>query len=290
MHTSDLVLLVAFSGLGLGPEQFVVDFRPGTSLPAELVPRNGRAARLTHSAPGGLQVLLPATRKDLDQVALDTTFGIGGNLDIVATYEIMKSDLPEEGYGIGLMLSIKSATPKKQGRVGWMLRGGGKEVAVWDQGEAKADDKMNFKGGEEKWASRLGRLRLRRTGETLEYSIARGVVGDNFQVLHRWQFGSSDIDLVSLLAFTEKRPKTLEARWLDLSVQGDELLRGDQKSRPAIGSSQSSPSSHPSEPSQASHLLWIGLLAGFVIVFGGLFRLWKHKHKKVHRTDMGPVP
>ena len=174
MHLSDLFLVVALSGVGQAARAVHRRLSCGQAAAGGA---RFRAAVLAeheerHRAAGGLQVLLPANRKDLDQVALDTTFGVGGDFDIVATYEIMKADAQAEELQVGVMLSVKSAQVQKQGRVGWMLREGGKEVAVWDQGEAKTGDKMSFLNGAAKWDARLGRLRLRRTGESLEQSIA----------------------------------------------------------------------------------------------------------------------
>jgi serine/threonine-protein kinase len=213
-------------------EKFSVDFRAGKPLPAELAPRTPLAASRTNIAPGGLRIDMPADRKDLGPVALDTAFGIRGDFDIVATYEILKADAPVAGDGIGVLIGIQSAPIRREAWVGWMLRGVDKEVAQWHRGEAKAGEVMNIEGGEEKWASRLGRLRLQRRGKLLEYSIAPGVAGDDFQRLSRWVYGDSDIQFASLIAGTNGQAKALDARWLDLSVTADKLLHREAPKPP----------------------------------------------------------
>ena len=65
----------------------------------------------------------------------------------------------------------------------------------------------------------VGRLRLKRTGTILHYLWASGTAGDGFTEFHHCDFGAEDVERITLVGATGRKPRSLDVRWLDFQVR-----------------------------------------------------------------------
>ena len=107
------------------------DFRGGR-LPAELtVLDDGRFVKPT---PEGLRMTLPKDRADLGPARVVTSFGVGGDFEITAAFEILRAEEPSGGYGVGPVCASTRSAPRPpwRRRHGWCVNGAGtKPPRLW---------------------------------------------------------------------------------------------------------------------------------------------------------------
>lgn len=220
------IVLAALAHAGSNDiQEWYLDFRNERSLPLTVGTRDPRMDDWVRLGPEGLRVTLPAQRKKLHPVALDTDIGVRGDFEITAAYEVLYADVPEKGFGVGVLLGIRKASVDHQeARLGWLVRAKGLKVSVWDRSELQSDGQRKFSGGAVPFpAGKVGRLRLKRTGSQLQYLIAEGLDGDNFQAVKEWEFGPEDVERVALVVGTGRERRNFDVRWLDLRIRATKV-------------------------------------------------------------------
>jgi len=198
-------------------EQLVHDFR-GRPLPPEMVRFGSLEDRFITEEAEGLRITLPVNRADLGAMGLSLPVGVEGDFEITLAFEILKADdLPpsSRSYGRGLLMSVNEAA-----RVGRLVRPNGSEVVTWDRW-ATVDGNQVFLSGASPGTARAGRLGLKRIGTTLLFLWSPEIVGDNFEEIHRCEFGANDITLLrlELSGNADRRPGALDVRLLELKVR-----------------------------------------------------------------------
>jgi len=212
----------------------------------------------------GLRVILPAERQALAPVSLVSKFAIRGNFEITATYQIHNAAEPESGmgtgFGVGVTIRIEKVHPLKDAAtVGWVLRPGGKKVAVWNRAYDSGEEKPKVKGGEVPMSAASGRLRLKRVGPKLEYLVAKGTEED-FLSINQNDFGTEDLERVLLQVVTGQQKRAIDASWIDIRIKGDGL--------PTVAM-----------PRGSASAFWIavGVVGTIVLAAGG--SRWHHRRK-----------
>jgi hypothetical protein len=183
-----------------------MDAAPGT---VKLVQPDKRGLRFT--VPNGLG----------EGPAVATKFGVHGDFEITATFEVLSRVRPDVGYGMGPDMVIKPP--------------GGWDKFASISRFIKPDD-MVFSmvhkekvGDKEKWNARLqptqatsGRLRLVRVGPILHYQLAEGD-SKTFREMFVSEYGAEDLEFVRISATTGGSKKPVDMLWKDLSVRAKGL-------------------------------------------------------------------
>ena len=262
MGMTGLVLVWAAVSLGATPEEFTHDFR-SQALPPTLRLVGPEAERYVRLESQGLRVSLPADRKDLvAPVGLATVFGMRGNFEITAAYEVLKAEEPDTGFGVGVNLRVKEVEPSPEAAmVAWLVRAKGQQVAAWDWSKVGPGGKLKPEGKAVPSTARVGRLRLQRVGDALRFLIASDTSGETFQELHQCDFGRDDLERAYLTVLTSRAPRAVEVRWLELQIRADGL--------PGLTPSTGGPS-----------MAWlVGGWSAIVLLVGGGWLVWRRTRK-----------
>jgi hypothetical protein len=222
-HLSALIALIALAAHAGGgdPEQDVHhDFR-GQPLPESLTLFQPKDQSYIHPEAEGLRITLPKERKDLAAVGLARTAVIRGDFEITLTYEILEAEAPPQfTFGVGVNIYVKKAEPRAEGAtLCRLVRDNGQQVVFFDRSHVLPGKEPAFTGDAAPCADKVGRLRLHRTGTVLHYLRAPGIAGDDFEEVHRCEFGAEDIQRVELRGTTGRYPCKLDARLLEVRIR-----------------------------------------------------------------------
>jgi hypothetical protein len=192
------------------------------------------------SAPGAVKLVQPDKRGLRFTVpnglgegpAVATKFGVHGDFEITATFEVLSRVRPDVGYGIGADMVIKPPG-------GWDKFASISRFIKPDDTVFSMVHKENV-GDKEKWNAKVqptqatsGRLRLVRIGPTLHFQIAEGE-DKTFRELFASDFGADDLEVVRISATTGGSKKAVDLLWKDLSVRAESLpgwVGSSQRSR-----------------------------------------------------------
>jgi serine/threonine protein kinase len=201
------------------PAEEYYDFR-GRPLPPELLVF-GESGFL-HFEPAGVRITLPKDREDLEPVCLARDFEAVGDFEITTTFEMLNAETPPPSYGVGASLFVRKAPPwKGSAAVSRLVRAKGQHIVLWDQAlEVQgAGGKLEMASGAVPCTDTVGRLRLRRTGTTVQCLWAPGTAGEDFQEVHRCEFGGEPIGRVVVSGVTGRKPCALDVRFADLRIR-----------------------------------------------------------------------
>lgn len=264
------LLTVVFIPSGLAQEpakqEFYHDFR-GRPLPPELVLYQAEEENLVQAEPGGLRITLPADyHHPAGGVGVRTNFAVRGDFEATATLELVRINAPPRGSGAGVGIAVDTPTKGKQLRrvvgakgnpnllvTGFVLAGKGQH---WDK-EYRTPCPDN-----------LLRLRLARSGTTLHYAWAPGLVGDNFVELHQEDIGTDDVDHVKVMALNAQKPCLVDVRLLELRIRS-----GPQGNAAAPA---------PAGPSRSwlAAAIVIGMMLTLVLTLGVVLVIYKQRQSQ----------
>ena len=186
-------------------------------LPDGLIYRNVEIAKHVQVLPEGLQIKVqkPYTIRSGKGLGVQTTFGLRGDFDIIATFEDFKGDTPLKiegwGNGVGFSLSVQP-TEGPTLSIARTVRFDSEGVS-WDKFGANRQDFLPSKDA-------AGRFRFLRTGPTLYCLWAPGTQGDAFQILEQSEIGTNDIKSAWMNVFTGNQTMNVEARVLEWRIRG----------------------------------------------------------------------
>ena len=193
----------------------------------------------------GLRIAIPP-KTDCRGVGVFTLFGVRGDFEVTASFEVLKADRPREGDGgVGPELFLRGVD-------GWdhsvsmarMLRPDHAEPQILVAWGEKDDDRPRSQGARDRTDLRAGRFRIARVGSTVHYLVAPKD-SDAFREVARNEFGTKDLSTVRLMALVNGSGAALDVLWTDLTIRA-EALPGFTDGKPP-------------EPQRAS---WWLLLAG----------------------------
>lgn len=198
-------------------DDIVRDFR-GSPLPGDMALLGNETGRFLKSEPDGLRLTLPRDRKDAARLGLSLPLSLQGDFEITVAFDILHADAPLPGrssFGVGPMLSINEAA-----RIGRLVRGNGNQVVTWDRW-ATVKGKREWLNGAVSADAASGKMRLKRTGTTLQFLWAPETAGENFEEVHQCDFGHDDITSLWLELNSDNggKPAALDVRFRELRVR-----------------------------------------------------------------------
>jgi hypothetical protein len=190
---------------------------------------NGPLASLAKPDHRGLRIAIPP-KTDCRGVGAFTMFGVHGDFDITASFEILKADRPKEGGGGGPELYLRTVE-------GWgdyvsmarLLRTAEADPQILIAWGEKVGGKIRYHGGQEKTDLKAGQFRITRVGSTVRYFVApkggddfrKG--GDDFREVYRHEFGTKDLNMVRIMAQVNESGAGLDVIWKDLAIAAEAL-------------------------------------------------------------------
>jgi serine/threonine protein kinase len=208
---------------------------------------NGPLASLAKPDHRGLRIAIPP-KTDCRGVGAFTLFGVHGDFEVTASFEVLGADRPREGDGVGPELYLRAVD-------GWdhyasmarMLRADHAEPQLRVAWGEKGDGRPQSPGARDRTDLKAGRLRIARAGSTVHYLVAPKD-SDAFREVARNEFGTGDLNTVRLMALVNGSGAALDVLWTDLTIRA-EALPGFTDGKPP-------------EPQRASWWLLIAGLSG----------------------------
>jgi WD40 repeat protein len=179
-------------------------------------------------------------------VGVAAKFGIKGDFELTAGFEIVEAEPPKEGRGVYFELYLMTETSSGEAlSFNRMVLQDGREVyASARMSSNKAGGRNIIFQGEEIPAPRKsGQLRITRLGSKIFLSV-REDAGANFRVLYRAELGAEDVKFLRLGANPGGGPHAVDLRIHDLRVRvaGAEAVKNPyQKSGPSGGQKDIAP-------------------------------------------------
>jgi Protein of unknown function (DUF1583) C domain len=230
MNITGACLLFAIGATGSLESEFYQDFR-GKSLDAKLKSFGHDNKKVCQIEPEGLRITLPAKREKTEAVGLTPSFGIAGDFEITLSYELIKAETPNTGYGVGVNIWMMLDSPQEEtAKVGHYLRV--KEGNTFFADSKLGKEKSKYRMKTRPTDAMTGKLRLARTGATLRCLIAETNNGE-FEELLRVEIGAHHVRRVRFAANTGGSPAALDMRLLDLHIRADDLGDAPLLTKPA---------------------------------------------------------
>jgi hypothetical protein len=207
-----------------GWQVFEHDFRGGhfDERQFQLIAPAGASGAISPQADG---LRLRAPEGHAQPIGVATRFGVRGDFEITATFEVLPCPPPRSGFGLGAELLVKPFgdwdTLASMGRYR-RSKDSIYAMAHFFQVDGQPRREGEFPATRASSAS----FRLARKGSLLLYLVADGV-SDGYRELFRTQFGPQDVQLIRLAATPGGSPESVEVIWRRLSVKAQELIDPD---------------------------------------------------------------
>jgi len=205
----------------------------------------------------GLLVKLPAGRT---QAGVETLFGVSGDFEITAGYELVDVPQPDHGYGSGVILRLGKAHSEDFAAVGRRRRRNGTDsfntnFSTWNGNDFEHDQKFHDAEHQQ------GELRVVRNGTMLTYLVKEGDA-ETFRKLRDLDFGTVPLESIRFLGDTGGSRKEVTVRLKHLAVRADGLPFGPP----------------PTPPGRIAWTTW-GMFgsAGLFVLIGSLVWLWRFR-------------
>ncbi|GIW93430.1 MAG: hypothetical protein KatS3mg110_1471 [Pirellulaceae bacterium] len=203
------------------PNQRIFDFQNSQYDRMQLRPLVAGMARLVEPTPKGLRMHLPAGPGP-ERVGIKPVFSIQGDFEITASFEVVRLEQPKSGSGVGPAIHLVFQSPLEPTAVlSRLQRQEGRQVfssyyAVWDDAQKKSDrqKRLQFRAARDK----LGKLRVVRTGETLEFYVVDGL-SDNFELVDRVPAVPYDVREIWLVLNRHGDSAAGEVIWKDVTIR-----------------------------------------------------------------------
>lgn len=203
--------------------EFAQDFR-GKRFDIRTMKIDGaNAEQLVRPEDAGLRITIPAGTGKPGPVGVATQFGVRGDFEITAGYQILKAAEPTEGYGVGVSVFVQADTPTRDEITAeWSIlpKEGERQTSTWITDDANG--KRQFKPARRPSKSRTGRVRIVRKGGDVEVAFSEGIE-TSFTTLRTVPFGTADLKSVRLTANTGWSGSPVDLRLIDLKVRAESL-------------------------------------------------------------------
>ena len=206
--------------------EFYHSFKDSAGIFPELMLMGPDAAQKVSFELGGVRISMPAgANNDGPPVGVGTRFGIHGDFEITASYQILYLPAPADAGSLGTRFSIMTSMRTQQpsvARVTRAVRGNGNQFVSWQSlwNSALGKKVEQIRGDSAKANS--GRLRLVRKGALLSYYMAED--GDeNFTLLAQYPTTPEAVTRASLVGQTGGPNAKLDVIFTDLRIRADSL-------------------------------------------------------------------
>lgn len=294
---ANLIVLSIFAmplstALLVGQERYVheihADFR-GKPAPKELQLMGKPPQEFLKEEPEGYRITLPDTWiHPFGGVGYRTRFGIKGDFQITAAFEILKADVPQKGYGVGAMLFLNQEEPRNcTASLARVVRANNNQIVFLEHVYKNKDGKNVYV--EHKCKDTKLRLRMKRVDKALYYYWAPGFEGDNFEQIRVVQdFGDGDLTAARINAITGREPCNVDVRFISLHIGSGGLQKDPNVAPLPPPRSQEDTPAPPVEGGKSWVMVFViigGVLILFVAVAAvGILVLFKR------RQVAGPSP
>ena len=206
--------------------EFYHSFKDGAGIAPEFVLIGRDAEQKVSFEPGGVRITLPAgINNDGPPTGVGTRFGIHGDFEITAGFQILQMPTPADAGPVGTRFSIMTSMQTQQpslARVTRAVRGGGDQFiswqSLWNNAIGKKQDQIKADSA----TANSGRLRLVRTGALLSYFKAEGA-DENFIILAQFPSTPEAVTRASLVGQTGGPKAHLDVIFTDLRIRADSL-------------------------------------------------------------------
>jgi serine/threonine protein kinase len=179
----------------------------------------GGATSLVTPDPRGVRMKVPA--EFANSLAIETKFGIHGDFDLSAAYEILSIQTPLTGFGVGPELLAKP--PGDWDKTVSLSRFARPKDNVYSACSVrKIDGETKVVGRWPKTTAKSGTLRLVRTGATVHFLVAEGD-SQEFREIYEEEFGTEDMQMARLAAITGGSSQAVDILWKNLTVRAEDL-------------------------------------------------------------------
>jgi serine/threonine protein kinase/WD40 repeat protein len=232
----------------------------------------------------GARLTLPAGQGKIWHTGFMSGFAVRGDFTATFSFEILKADTPDTGYGVGVSI-YAAVDPKTNDAVSLARRVGLDGKAVYFSNRMKlVDGKPTHNYHSMPATADAGKLRLQRVGSTIRFLVADGPDAD-FVLLNEVELGASDIRLIQMGGDGGGSESALDARLLRFTLQAQELPGRTELA-------QVDPPSPQGTPPQTRGKGWLAaaLLIGLFLVLGFVaLGTWLYFRRRPAETSPAPT-
>ena len=202
------------------PEVYL-DFRGGKLPPPSLTSWSDKdGEEFIHAEEKGLRISLPAGRQRTVPVGLLLDVPVQGDFEITSRYELLRTDNPQSGRGVGYELFIMTRTSSLDAVVFSRIKAtDGRNLYLCGRNTtvkgARKSDIAEFDANDTS-----GRLRLTRRGTEIIFWAAEGDAAE-FRELCRRRLGLEDLNMIRMSAYPGQAPEAVDVRLVDVKVRSD---------------------------------------------------------------------
>jgi hypothetical protein len=216
------------------PGQIYLDFRGSNLLPPGAALWTGTDGdEVIEPGEKGLRITVPADRKRTDPVGLVINGPFPGNFDITTAYEIIQSDQPRRGGGVGYEMYVTTSSPGREAiALARVKQSDGRETYACSRMTTNGQGKRDYNSLLFPASEPTGRLRLTRSQTEVTCWAADGDTQE-FQELCRLDLGDEELKYVRLCAYTGHAPESVDVRIVDVRIGSDQPLPEIAQAAPA---------------------------------------------------------
>jgi hypothetical protein len=249
------------------PETHHYDFRDNKPLPADLSLFGPDAEAVVKPTQEGLRIALPTAGRKSTGWGVALQYGLAGDFELTATYELLQLEQPTRGVGAGVALNaLPTAFSTKFTKVGRFVHSDGLNLF-----KAELSDKNNPRINEFNGvpaSTHGGQLRLMRIGSRMHYQVA-DAPGAGFHEFAAWEYGTEDLAMIRFIANNNGSPTAVDALLLDLKVVGNPI---------------------PQITLDPKEIVWPVLIVGLPIVYLVIAAIMRRRKTSSPRSLIDPPP
>ncbi len=183
---------------------------------------NGPLTSLVKPDRRGLRIAIPR-KTECRGIGAFTLFGVHGDFEVTASFEVLSAERPREGGHVGPELSLRTVDGwDSYAAMGRMLRPSEAGPLLQIGWGEKVDGQTRHHSNREKTDLKAGRFRISRVGPTVHYLVA-AKDSDAFREVGRNEFGTQDLAHVRIMAVVDETPSALDVLWKDLTIRAEAL-------------------------------------------------------------------
>jgi len=184
-----------------GQKEFFQDFRGDKAISDYLKFIGPNAETIAKHDDAGLRITIPPEQLARETVGLRSTFGLKGDFEITASYEMLHDDRPQDGNGIGFMLYLVTDSAKGDALgVYRLLKVKEGDVYMVTRRSTNKEGKRDTINNHYSAPGKTGQVRLARTGATVKVFALDGDAKE-FRELGPYDFVTDNIKRIELMAY-----------------------------------------------------------------------------------------
>jgi serine/threonine protein kinase len=184
---------------------------------------SGILATLMKPERRGLRLAIPPKTQGR-LLGIYTRFGVHGDFEITASFEVLAAEKPQAGKRVGPELYLR-AVPDSENHMMSMARvvtANSDSPTILANIGQKIDGSPRYHGTSIDSSAREVKFRIVRAGSAVYYFVAEGAAGP-FRQIYQTEFGTKDIDRVRIAALFDGSDHRLDLLWKDLTIRAEEL-------------------------------------------------------------------